>query len=125
MPHFQRKPVLIEAHQWFKNGDHPDDYTSDITDPRTGKVWTAKYQRANEWEGGVVRYYRDPDDPNDRECTLCGHTLHVHGWIDLPVNPVTVCPGDWIITNVNGQYFPMSSDNFGTMYEPVEATVPA
>ena len=25
MPKFRKKPVVIEAHQWFKNGDHPDD----------------------------------------------------------------------------------------------------
>jgi hypothetical protein len=24
---FRKKPVVIEAAQWFKNGDHPLDYT--------------------------------------------------------------------------------------------------
>ena len=22
---YRKKPIVIEAHQWFKNGDHPDD----------------------------------------------------------------------------------------------------
>ncbi len=24
MPKFRKRPAVIEAHQWFKNGDHPE-----------------------------------------------------------------------------------------------------
>ena len=23
---FRKRPVIVEANQWFQNGDHPDDY---------------------------------------------------------------------------------------------------
>lgn len=26
MPQFIKRPVTITADQWFKNGDHPEDY---------------------------------------------------------------------------------------------------
>ena len=28
MAKFRKKPVVIDATQWFKNGDHPLDYAS-------------------------------------------------------------------------------------------------
>lgn len=30
MSKFRKKPVVIEANQWFKNGDHPQDYANDV-----------------------------------------------------------------------------------------------
>lgn len=41
---YRKKPVVIEATQWFKNGDHPDDNPD-----QPG------------WEGKVVRYFRRPE----------------------------------------------------------------
>ena len=34
---YQKKPVIVEAHQWFKNGDHPLDFVCKIIqDPLVG-----------------------------------------------------------------------------------------
>lgn len=68
-----------DAHQWFKNGDHPLDHADG---------------RPVDWEGAVVRYYRRPDVPGDTPCRKCGAAMHVHGWIDA-IDHV-VCPGDWL-----------------------------
>lgn len=78
--------VKKSSHQWFKNGDHPDD--GDERHPTEG--WR--------YEGRVVRYFRHPDIPGETICNDCGQTMHDHGWIDAGVDGLTVCPGDWVLT---------------------------
>ena len=103
---YRKKPIVIEATQWFKNGDHPQDYTRSV-----GEV----YQD----EGKIVRYYRHPVDSGQRECNHCGQTMHVHGWIDTPEGGHIVCPGDWIITGVKSEVYPCKPDIFDATYEEV------
>jgi len=45
---YRKKPVVIEATQWLKNGDHPRD------------GWP-------ETEGLVVRYYRHPGGSGEKK----------------------------------------------------------
>ncbi len=72
MSKFRKKPVIIEATQWFEAGDHP-------------KVIHIK----------------------NRYC------------IPTPEGEMTVTPGDWIITGVNGEHYPCKPDIFAKTYEPV------
>lgn len=118
---FRKKPVEIAATQWFKNGDHPDDYSNDIVDPVTEVTITAEYQRLHDWEGQVVRYYRHPDVPGDKQCQHCGVIMHNHGWIDTLEGGHVVCPSDWVITGVKGERYPCKPDIFAATYEPVES----
>jgi len=104
MPQFRKKPVVIEADQWFKNGDHPKDGSYMLGDHLV--------------EGGVVRYYRHPDVPSDRPCEQCGKPHLDHGWIDTLEQGHRVCPGDWIITGVKGERYPCKPDIFAATYEP-------
>ena len=104
---FCKKPVIIEATQWFKNGDHPEDnlaneLKSDGTPP----------------EGEVVRYFRRPDVPSDKICEICGHFMEQHGWIDMLECGHVVCPGDYVITSIRGEEYPCNPDIFETTYEP-------
>jgi len=101
MPKFRKKPVVIEAHQWFKNGDHPEDGNP-------------------EREGAVVRYFRRPDIPGETPCSECGVRFHDHGWIDTLEDGHRVCPGDWIITGVRGERYPCKPDIFAATYDPIE-----
>ena len=96
---FRKKPVVIEATQWFKNGDHPEDGT--------------------DGEGKVVRYYRHPDMNGQVACEQCGIIHHHHGWIDTLEQGHRVCPGDWIITGVKGERYPCKPDIFAATYEAV------
>lgn len=103
---FRKKPIVIEATQWFKNGDHPDD-----GQPNT--------------EGNVVRYFRHPDvdgasvhGSDLAESEGCGFTWHEHGWIDTLEGGHNVCPGDWIITGIAGERYPCKPDIFAETYEP-------
>lgn len=100
---FRKKPVVIEASQWFKNGDHPKD--------GDGK-----------FEGKTVRYFRVPGIHGHQPCQQCGKIMHDHGWIDTPEGgrdgAQVVCPGDWIITGVKGENYPCKPDVFAATYEP-------
>lgn len=120
---FTKKAVTIAAAQWFKNGDHPDDYAAQRDGFEGGRVvrFTGDHARANDWEGGVVRYFRRPDVPGDQECRHCKMTMNVHGWIDTLEGGHIVCPGDWIITGVKGERYPCKPDVFAATYEPAQA----
>lgn len=110
---FRKRPTEITATRWWANGDHPDDRVGyDETDPLDGTT----YKRV---EGAVVRFYRHPDVPGERECAHCGHTMHEHGWIDTLEGGHVVCPGDWIVTGIEGERYPVKSRIFEQTYEPV------
>ena len=110
--------MVITASQWFKNGDHPEDYAKDTMDAG-GMIVTAAERKAAGWEGSVVRYFRHPYDPADRLCQHCRIRMHDHGWIDTLEGGHTVCPGDWIITGVAGELYPCKPGIFAATYEPV------
>lgn len=104
MSKYRKKPVVIEATQWFKNGDHPDDNVGPID-----KKFTV--------EGNVVRYYRNAADEGERKCQHCGARMHEHGWVDTLEGGLSVCPGDWIITGVKGERYPCKPDIFEATYD--------
>jgi hypothetical protein len=118
---YRKKPVVIDATQWFKNGDHPDD--GDERFPPKTALSDARYtgEFAGElYEGKLVRYFRRPDVSGDRACQHCSLTMHVHGWIDTKEGGHIVCPGDWIIQGVKGEFYPCKPDIFAATYEAAE-----
>ena len=119
---FRKKPVVIEATQWFKNGDHPLDYASPQNGFQNGRLVSipAEHRKANNWEGDIVRYYRHPGADGDITCKTCKQIMHVHGWIDTLEGGHIVCPGDWIITGVKGEHYPCKPGIFEMTYERVE-----
>jgi hypothetical protein len=76
-------------HQWFKNGDHPED------------KWEIDEVGETETEGLVVRYYRHPMVNGKDLCGICKRTMHEHGFIDQGEKGIKVCPSDWIGKNMN------------------------
>lgn len=123
---FRKKPVVIEATQWHKNGDHPLDYSKPVgglTHGGQNRVeYSGEYQREKGWEGQIVRYFRRPDVTSDSLCEKCGNRHHIHGWIDTLEGGHIVCPGDWIITGVQGEHYPCKPDIFDQTYEAVVET---
>lgn len=112
-----RNLTLVEATQWFKNGDHPEDSIGarEIDWVKVGDLYPellitnnaisiddipkeAYYTRV---EGSVVRYFRlPPPGPSGEDIhKVCGYPWHDHGWIDEREDGITVCPGDWVITD--------------------------
>lgn len=102
MAKFRKEPVIFEATQWFMNGDHP----KDRSEPG-GR------------EGQVVRYFRRPDIEGGTVCRQCPAIMHLHGWIDTKEGGHIVCPGDWVITGVQGERYPCKPDIFEATYEAV------
>ena len=114
---FRKKPIIIEAIQWFKNGDHPQDYCYTFRS-NDGTFFIGEVQ--------VVRYYRHSGVDGQSKCSNCDDIMYNHGWINTVQGGHTVCPGDWIITddrvkdNNHGHYYPCKKDIFEATYEPVE-----
>lgn len=111
MAKFRKKPVVIEATQWFKNGDHPHDGNERFV----GGDFDGEL-----YEGKVVRYFRHPSVDAERHCDYCRMRMHEHGWIDTKEGGHIVCPGDWVITGVQGERYPCKPDVFAATYETVE-----
>lgn len=122
MTKYRKKPVEIEATQWFKNGDHPLDYVVNSEELVNGEieVIAAENRRAQGWEGDLVRRYRHPEDDGQRRCEKCGNIMHDHGWIDTFEGGHIVCPGDWIITGVEGEHYPCKPSVFAATYDLAE-----
>jgi DNA-directed RNA polymerase subunit L len=101
--------------QWFKNGDHPDDYRDERPVIIDGDLKTipGAYAWACGWEGRIVRYYRHPDTSGEERCAVCGHPFHEHGWIDA--QNLTVCPGYWVLDHKT-HYEVLSPREFETRY---------
>ena len=104
MKKYRKKPIVIEAEQWFKVEYDKEATTEDIL---------PIYHLG-------VGYYRRPDlADSENKCKHCGEIMHNHGWIDTLGGGHTVCPGDWIIKGINGEFYPCKPDIFDKTYEPV------
>jgi len=107
MNKFKKKPVVITAHQWFKNGDHPNDQSE--------MIFTDGFLS----EGKVVRYFRDPNIDGKQKCKYCDDIMHNHGWIDTMEGGHIVCHSDWVITGVRGEMYPCKNSIFLETYERI------
>ena len=88
---YRKKPVVIEAQQWFwRQQEH------DAVLP----FWTDKW---------VVN-----------KCPQCGGKAEQHGRVPTLEGEHIVCPGDWIITGIKGEHYPCKPDIFAATYEPVD-----
>lgn len=108
---YQTKPIVIEATQWRKNGDHPND---DVFRPfeDTGKIPTEPREDA------VVRYFRHPGIDGRSSCDFCDGIMHDHGWIDCGCGGKTVCPGNYVMTRMDGTFQVIEKRLFESTYEP-------
>jgi len=104
---YTTKPKTIEAIQWFKNGDHPNDNC---------ETFTGSDGLPFQGEGKVVRYYRHPSIDGNDICLKCNSTMHEHGWIDNGEDDNNVCPGDFIVTTETGYIYPEKPKDFNRKY---------
>ncbi len=108
MAKYRKKLVVIEATQWFENGDHPEDFLTRIHTEMGASFMS---------EGKIVRYYRHPYISGEDRCGHCNEIMHIHGWIDIHENGRVVCPGDWIITDEKGEIYPCKPDIFEMTFD--------
>ena len=90
MTKYCKKPIVIEATQWFRLGDHP-----------------------------VVNTFFANDNLL-HSCGECGKPMSYHGRCPTLEGAHIVCPGDWIITGIKGEHYPCKPDIFALTYEEVE-----
>ena len=97
MRKYIKKPIVIEAEQWFKveEENKPGNYHLD------------------------VGFFRHPDISDKNKCEQCGKPMRLHGWIDTLEDGHRVCPGDWIITGIKGEKYPCKPDIFKATYDLV------
>ena len=92
MTKYRKKAILVEAVQWFEDGDHPN-------------VKMIPLDRFENRQGA------------DRRCKRCELVLDgIHGEIETLEGVHIVCPGDFIITCVAGEHYPCKPDIFEKTY---------
>ncbi len=110
---YRKKPVLLEATQWFKNGDHPQDHSTPIDTSGRGEKLT---------EGQVVKFFRSLNIPGGRFCSECGNVMQKHGQINGLNGEEVVHPGDYVVTDAKGRFYVLRPEEFERLYEPYEPT---
>lgn len=107
MKKYRKKPVIIEAEQWFKVGF---DREAKGTTPKVTIVCHL-----------TVDYYRHPEKKHGSLlCSICNVRRYNHGWIKTLEGGHIVCPGDWIIKGLKGEFYPCKPDIFKETYEEIE-----
>lgn len=105
MAKYRKKSLLIEATQWFQNGDHPQDESEPLES--SGEPTQLS-------EGKVVQHYPALEVPEIRFCPECGNLMERHGFLN---GETIVCPGDYIVTDRNGFHSRLSRGEFESQYE--------
>jgi len=85
---YRKKPIEIEAIKWNKYKDH-----------------------------SAVRHFRDSKGAGESLCKICNKKMYFHGWIKTLEGGHIVCPGDYIITGIKGEFYPCKPDIFEKTYE--------
>lgn len=91
MAKYRKKPVVIEAEQFFSSHRRPPFY----------------------YDGNPVQFRELCEEGG--QCHLCGQF-----YIRTLEGPHIVTDGDWIIKGVQGEFYPIKEDIFEKTYEPVE-----
>jgi len=105
---YHKRPVLTEATQWFRNGDHPEDDSAPVE--KAGASLGLS-------EGKVVHYFQRINIPGGRRCPDCGNIMQRHGLLNGLNGEEVICPGDYIVTDAKGRYYKLSAVEFEATYE--------
>lgn len=108
MSKYRKKPVVIDAGRWW--GSHSDGRPLESNDPGTEDVIQISAENPT-WNLPVVLR---------QACEQCGGAAFIHGWIGTWEGGHRVCPGDWIITGVQGEQYPCKPQIFELTYEAVK-----
>lgn len=100
---FRKKPVVIEAVQWFPPGDRHHDPAM-LSHRKGNSVSPPDYRQP----GDLYQFTTIPGMGDDKF------------FIKTLEGDMQVSPGDWIITGVAGEKYPCKPDIFDKTYEPVE-----
>lgn len=107
-----KKPVEIDAVQWFTDGDHDSVglWRYPPVDPDTGEVTAGV-------EGIFMGQMPHSEVPKKFRRESCPTPMFEHGYIETLEGDHIVCPGDWIITGIAGEHYPCKPDIFARTYD--------
>lgn len=88
---FRKKPVVIEAVQWFSIS--PD------------SICVRPFANIASFQGN---------------CSHCKKEYDRHGFIETLEGGYIVCPGDWIIKGINGEFYPVKDEIFRETYYAIQ-----
>ncbi|AQZ45551.1 hypothetical protein B5S25_02010 [Paenibacillus larvae subsp. pulvifaciens] len=92
MKKYRKKPVVVSAGRWWRKGDVPDAQIREL----------------------------DHDGVCKNICRVCGNPTSLHGHCKTLESWLVVCPGDYIIRGVKGEYYPCKPDVFERTYKLLE-----
>lgn len=126
----RKRWLEIEATQWFKNGDHPED--GDVSkngSPETGGLvvgWWGCGDIDIRGERPKQCALAGHETCGHNVCRTCGREMHEHGMFDdddpgsmKQYGPLVICPGDWIQTREDGKNLAWPKEKFEAIYELV------
>lgn len=91
MKEYQKRPIIIQAQQWFEHGDIPE------------------VKEVPRWhEEAVITAIE------------LGAHLSSWGFIDTLEGGHLVRPGDWIVKGIRGEFYPVKNGIFQETYEEVQ-----
>ena len=99
---FRKKPVVIDAQQWWPPGDSRHD-PSMLSPRKENTIESGGYNQT----GDLFQFSKVPGMGDDLFFVV---TLEGYMRVD---------PGDWIITGGQGEKYPCKPDIFEATYEPV------
>jgi hypothetical protein len=100
---YRKKPVVIEAEQWFPPGDSRHN-PSMLSDRKGNAVDPPDYRRP----GDLYQFSTIPGMGDD---IFMIKTLE---------GDMRVSPGDWVITGVKGERYPIKDEIFRETYDPAD-----
>lgn len=103
MAKFRKKPIVIEAQQFWPRGDERHD-PSMVTERKGNAVDPPDYRQLGDLYLAIDSKYG------------MGHDVYMIRTLE---GDLKVSPGDWIITGVMGEKYPCKPDIFEATYEPV------
>lgn len=105
MPHFRKRPVVIEARQFVSDAAQAHDIYLWVESNTLGSFEPlGRIEGREAWPASGVTI-----DPRDGRMVIA--TLEGGHWVDL---------GDWVIRGVLGEFYPCKPDVFAATYEPAE-----
>lgn len=104
----QLRQLTLDATQWHRNGDHPFDQSVTMT---VGGCAVLS-------DGEVVSRYHPILGPQIGQCLTCHRAHNDHGRLMTRYGLRTVCPQDWIITELDNTYSVVSPSLFEKYYVP-------
>lgn len=112
---YRKKPVVIEASRWLKDGDHSEVglYRYLPVDPITGEISAGV-------DAILMGQMKHSEVPEKFRRDTCHDIMDDHGWVDTLEGGHMVCPGDYIIRGVQGELYPCKPEIFTASYEEAD-----